>query len=97
MCAEQLALLAVLQSCGNCAICTPAGGSLHRETLETYETYTYPDPQQNYNTATYNAFFCMQSQKEGINVSGIEEDLQAATDKYNKAREHVRSSCYIYC
>lgn len=32
----------------------------------------------------------MQSQKEGINVSGIEEDLQAATDKYNKARQHVR-------
>ena len=42
------------------------------------------------NVAAHKALFYVQSQKEGINVSGIEEDLQAATDKYNKARQHVR-------
>ncbi len=45
--------------------------------------------------ATDDTPFCMQAQKDGINVSGIEEDLQAATDKYNKARKHVRSFCSV--
>lgn len=32
----------------------------------------------------------LQSQKQDINLGAIEEDLQAATTKYNRAREHVR-------
>jgi hypothetical protein len=33
---------------------------------------------------------CLQAKKEGFNLHAIEEDLDAATEKYNRAREHVR-------
>lgn len=32
----------------------------------------------------------LQAQKKDVNVSGIEEDLDALTTKYNRARQHVR-------
>jgi len=32
----------------------------------------------------------LQAQKKDVNVSGIEDDLDALTTKYNRARQHVR-------